>query len=258
MSWQIRRYGALEVYQSTLLNQAERVGQAFSTKGWGNLALHTQDRAADVISCRRQFLSSQGWRLSQLVAAAQVHGNAVQVVEPAMAGAGAETLATQIPATDALITQVPGVALAVFTADCLPLFFYDPQKPAVAVVHAGWRGAIGGIVERVLEKMAKHYQTRPAKLRAAIGPAICKKCFQVQRDLADIFDKADSESVVADATGYFVDLPGFITRILQKAGVAAESVSRTEVCTSCRRETFFSYRANPGTPGRMMGIIGLP
>jgi YfiH family protein len=257
MSWRRLQYeGAAGIYQAAALNQAGVV-QGFSTKDWGNLALHTGDQPEIVVKRRRQFLNSWGLSLEKLVAANQAHGVQTQVVEAGMAGAGAAELATAFPETDALITEVPGLILAVFTADCLPIFLYDPDRPAVAVVHAGWRGTLDRIVERTVMKMVKQFQTTPERLWAALGPAICGRCFQVKSDLAELFAKADSRAVQADANGYYVDLAGFNARLLACCGVAPEKITQSAPCTSCNRDTFFSYRAEGQTKGRMMGIISL-
>jgi YfiH family protein len=256
MSWRSVRQDPAVVYQADLLNRAGVV-QGFSTKGWGNLALHTDDQPELVVERRRQFLSCWGLPLSRLVAANQVHGTVVQTVTDEMAGSGAAELATALPATDALITEVPGVILAVFTADCLPVFLYDPDRPAIAVVHAGWRGTLDRIVERTLVKMAADYRTVPEHLLVAFGPAICSQCFQVQPDLAANFSKADLQAVYVDRSGYHVDLAVFNRNLLINCGVPPANMTSPAPCTACNRETFFSYRAEGRTNGRMMGMISL-
>jgi YfiH family protein len=256
MSWRSVRYSPAVVYQADLLNQGGVV-QGFSTKGWGNLALHTGDRPELVVRRRRRFLNCWGLPLSGLAAANQVHGVAVATVTSEMAGAGSTELATALPATDALITEVSGLVLAVFTADCLPVFLYDPDRPAVAVIHAGWRGTLDLILERTIVKMATVYRTVPERLRAAFGPAICSRCFQVRPDLAETFGKADPQAVSYDNAGFHVDLAGFNRRLLSGYGVASENITSPAPCTACHREKFFSYRAEGRTNGRMMGIISL-
>jgi YfiH family protein len=256
MSWRRIRQGTAALFQASVLNQPGLI-QAFSTRDWGNLALHTGDHPEIVVRRRQNFLSGWGLPLEKLVAANQVHETAVRVVTAAMAGSGARESATAVSETDALITEVPEVILAIFTADCLPVFLYDPDRPAIAVIHAGWRGAIGGIVERTVAAMIKQYRTTPERLWAAIGPAICKRCFQVQPDVAERFGKADSLAVRVEAVGAYVDLAGFAARQLVGYGVAWEKIDILAPCTACNRDTFFSYRAEGRTNGRMMGIISL-
>ncbi|HYH05049.1 MAG TPA: peptidoglycan editing factor PgeF [Bacillota bacterium] len=257
MSWQIQCYHGVEVYQALSLNDSGLI-QGFSTQNAGNLALHTGDMPEKVIERRRDFLKVFGLKLEQLVAANQVHGTTIRKVDRQLAGAGALSFATALPETDALITEIPGIVLSIFTADCLPVFLYDPDTPAIAVIHAGWRGTLGRIAEKTLERMVDEYQTTPGRLRAAIGPAICRHCFQVNQDLADEFSKDDPLAVESDSTtASYVDLPGFNARLLAKAGVAPENIDLSGACTSCQTETFFSYRAGNRTIGRMMGIISL-
>ncbi|MGD9155923.1 MAG: peptidoglycan editing factor PgeF [Bacillota bacterium] len=256
MSWRRVRQGDGDLFCATLLNQPGLI-QAFSTREWGNLALHTGDHPETVVRRRQDFLAGWGLPLEKLVAANQVHGAAVRVVTAAMAGAGAREAATALPETDALITEVPGVILAIFTADCLPVFLYDPDRPAIAVIHAGWRGAIARIVERTVAAMVKQYRTTPQRLWAAIGPAICKRCFQVRPEVARRFAKADPRAVLTDTDGVYVDLAGFTARQLAGWGVAPGQIDQEAPCTACNRDTFFSYRAEGRTGGRMMGVISL-
>lgn len=255
-NWQFRVYHGVEVYQALPLNHSGLV-QGVSTQSSGNMALHTGDLPEPVLKRRYSFLQALQLDLGQLVTANQVHGVKVQKVDRQLAGAGARSLQTALPDTDALITDEPGIVLAIFTADCVQVFLYDPDRPAVAVVHAGWRGTIARIVERTIERMIREYQTLPERILAAIGPAICKKCFQVNRDLADIFNKADCLAVNKGGDRYYVDLIGFNFRLLTKAGIAPENIFLSGACTSCQHQTFFSYRAGNQTGNRMMGIISL-
>jgi YfiH family protein len=256
MIWPAENGNGMLVYRCPELNRSG-VCQAFSTRSCGNMALHTGDRPDDVIRRRRQFLDSQGLSIRQLVVAGQVHGTRVQVVTAAMAGAGAESREDAIPQTDALITREPGIVLGIFTADCLPLFLYDPETPAIAVIHAGWRGAINRIAALTLERMEKSFGTRPGQVWAAVGPGICRSCFEVDRDLAERFREADHQAVGEINSVFHVDLAGFIAHDLAAAGMNPGRIAFSGSCTACDPKIFYSYRADGGTFGRMMGIIGL-
>ena len=156
-----------------------------------------------------------------------------------------------------MITRERGLILAIFTADCLPIFIYDPQTPAIGIVHAGWRGTIAGITKLTLAKMVQEFKTDPENCLVAIGPSICATCFKVAPDVADQFRAENPQIVMPTETGYQVDLGAFNAHLFQTGGVKPEHVFRTDLCTSCRRTEFFSYRAEGGTSGRMMGIISL-
>ena len=256
MIWPAEEWNGMTVYRCPELNRSG-VFQAFSTRSCGNMALHTGDLPDDVIRRRRQFIETQGLSLRQLVAARQVHGARVQVVDAVMAGAGAESQESAVPQTDAMVTSEPEIVLGIFTADCLPLFLYDPDTPAIAVVHAGWRGALNRIAAFTLETMVKTFGTRPGRVWAAVGPGICRNCFEVAPDLAERFRGADPQAVAKIDSIFHVDLTGFVARDLVSAGMNPGRVVFSGICTACNPETFFSYRAGGGTPGRMMGIIGL-
>jgi YfiH family protein len=256
MVWPAAKTNGMTVYRSPELNRSG-VFQAFSTRSCGNMALHTGDLPDAVIRRRRQFLDSQGLDIRRLVAAGQVHGTRVQVVSAAMAGAGAESQESAIAQTDALITSEPGIILGILTADCLPLFLYDPGTPAIAVIHAGWRGTIHRIAALTLETMVKTCGTRPGQVWAGVGPGICRDCFEVDRDLADRFRAADDQAVTEMNSVSHVDLAGFIGRDLVSAGMNPGRIIFSGICTACNPEIFYSYRAGGGTAGRMMGIIGL-
>ncbi len=248
--------GAGDFYQCLEFNN-QQIVQAVSTRNFGNQALHTGDDKQAVILRRHQFLNSFGLELKQLVAAVQTHGTVVRIVEQQDAGSGANDFATALPDTDALITCIPGLVLAIFTADCLPIFIYDSKTPAIGIVHAGWRGTIAGIVNLTLEKMMIAFGTKPADCMVALGPSIGGECFQVAPDLAECFAKLNPLVVKQSAEKYYVDLARYNQNLLQQAGVDTNKIILPSSCTSCQVTEFFSYRAEGGTAGRMMGIISL-
>jgi YfiH family protein len=221
------------------------------------MALHTGDIATNVIKNRQHFLNSMGLKLDNLVAAEQIHGNVVQVIGRKHIGAGAWSQQTAIAGTDALITRERGVILSIFTADCLPIFIYDPHTPAIGIVHAGWRGTIAQITKLTINKMAAEFKTEPGNCRVAIGPSICKSCFKVSPVVAEQFSDINPEVVVQKESSYQIDLGAFNVWLLQKIGVKPEQIITGDLCTGCRNEDFFSYRIEGGTISRMMGIIAL-
>ncbi len=256
MSWYLENKNGLKIYRCSTVNDSTIV-QAFSTRSTGNMGLHTGDIVEQVIANRRTFLKTLDLDINNLVAAGQVHGTKIRVITESQVGLGAYSIENAIPGTDALITNKRGPVLSIYTADCLPVFLYDPVTPTIGIVHAGWRGTIARIVELTVGKMVKEFNTNPAECRVALGPAIGPDCFRVNEDVAKQFRLVDPAVVYQDKSGYQVDLNVFNWKLLLKSGIRSENIDMADICTVCNREDFFSYRAEDGTIGRMMGIISL-
>lgn len=248
--------GVQIIYRCRELNDPGVI-QAFSTRSGGNMALHTGDDRQKVVERRREFLAGFDLQPDDLVAGVQTHGVNVRTITRKEAGAGAFDLETAIPDTDALITREPGVILSIYTADCLPVFFYDRATPAVGLAHAGWRGTLNGIAAKTLQEMIAVFHTDPAECRVAIGPAIGLECFNVTGEVARQFAVIAPETVHFADSIYRVDLSGFNRKLLLDMGVPGEHIIDSGLCTSCLRNDFYSYRAGGQTTERMMGIIAL-
>ena len=191
------------------------------------------------------------------------HGDGVLRVD---AGARPDAPASHVacwtngPKFDALITNLPGLALVVSTADCLPILIHDPVRGAVAAVHAGWRGTAKRIAARALAAMREAYGTDPADCRAAIGPGIRGCCFEVDAAVtggdggrpAELGDARRRRT--GPATGCWIS-PGSIGRSWRRPGFAPTGSRTSGLCTSCRNDLFFSHRAEKGRTGRMMNFI---
>jgi hypothetical protein len=191
-----------------------------------------------------------------LVPVRQTHSNLVHVAD--------RSNLTDFPQEgDGLITQEPGLFLSVLTADCMPVILVDPSKPAVAVVHAGWRGAAGGIVPHALERMTRHFATRPPECLAIIGPSIRGCCFQVGPEVAEMFMQEtgmEAGFLCEDASSpgkYKLDLPAHCRQQLIRAGIQRENVLADPPCTRCCQDLHFSHRGAHGQAGRMMALAGI-
>jgi YfiH family protein len=160
---------------------------------------------------------------------------------------------------DGLLTDDPGAMLAIQTADCLPILVADTQRRAVAAFHAGWRGTLKRIVERGVESMRAEFGSRAEHLVAAIGPGIGPCCFEVGPEVEELFaarfDYADA--IFKKGAKPRLDLVEANRRQLVSAGLNSESIFTLNLCTSCRTDLFFSYRAERGKTGRMMSVIGI-
>jgi polyphenol oxidase len=186
---------------------------------------------------------------------------------------------------DGLITATPGLWLGIQTADCLPIILVDPKRRAVGVFHAGWRGTAKRIVEKGVGEMRRHFGSRPRDLKAAIGPGIQGCCYEVGVEVREKFESqfAYAEKLfreveetdpvrekypmlflTARAPGHsilpkkiFLDLVEANRQQLLAVDVPAKSIEASPLCTNCRRDLLFSYRAEKAKTGRMMSVVGL-
>lgn len=222
-----------------------------------NLGLHVGDDSRRVIANRLLYGEALGVDLSKMVTAQQVHGTTVQYVSLREEGRGALDIDTSLPETDALVTDYPGLCLGAFFADCVPLYFYDSRNRAVGLAHAGWRGTLGHIGVLTLRKMRELFGTQPRDCSAVIGPSIGYCCYQVSESLAEKFEALfPGGQVVNRKRGQVtVDLRMANALDLFAAGMEREHVFISKLCTACRQDLFFSYRADGGTTGRMAAVI---
>ncbi len=188
---------------------------------------------------RHHFGTRQDAELpSDLATLKQIHSNLVLIAEgPGFCGAG-----------DGLVTNRPGLAVSVRTADCYPILLADARNRAVAAVHAGWRGTATHIVERTLEKMRAEFGTAPSDVHAAIGPGIGACCYEVGEEVARQFGFERRTHL---------DLASENRKQLEAAGVAPQNIEALSVCTFCDAERFFSYRREKEKAGRMTSYISL-
>ncbi len=159
-----------------------------------------------------------------------------------------------IGAGDALISDVPGVTLAVRTADCLPILMADPRHRAVAAVHAGWRGAVGEIAVATLEVMRERFGTRSEELAVAIGPGIGGCCYEVGPEVAARFAPYFPERDDLSG-GARIDLAETIRRQLRRPGGSVGQIDPSGLCTRCLAGWFHSYRRDGEAAGRMVAAI---
>jgi polyphenol oxidase len=155
---------------------------------------------------------------------------------------------------DALISNTPGVYVAVRTADCVPLLIADPQTKAVGAVHAGWKGTAQSIAARAVEEMTRLFSSRPEDLIVAIGPCICGKCYEVGPEVAHQFREWFPERPDLDRKTR-IDLAEANRRQLLQSGVKPGRIQGAGLCTLCSADRFHSHRA--GSPGRMVSSVGI-
>ncbi len=224
----------------------------FSRKLDGNMSLHHGDTGASLEN-RRTFLEAYGIDYRQLVCARQVHASGVYRAQAQDRGRGAMEYATACPETDGFITGEKNVPLAIFTADCLPVFLYAPQYPCIGLVHAGWRSTAAGIVAKTLACMREAFGVTAQQVYAGFGPAIRQCCYEVGAQFRDTFPGQVSER----QGRLFFDLVAANTAQLLEAGVRREFISDCGICTGCRCGDYFSHRRQPLPGGRMLSVMML-
>lgn len=211
-----------------------------------NTSFAVGDEPNDVAENLTRLARSFGVESSALITARQVHG--VTVLEAAGQGVLGDA--------DAVLTSTRGLLVGVRTADCLPILVEDPRSGTVAAVHAGWRGVIGEIVVRTIERLEEKGASR-SELRFALGPAIQACCFEVDGDLPEKFSSAFGEGVVRPQPGkarVHLDLSWAVARSLERAGVPSSHVDVLPHCTRCDQR-FFSHRRDQGVTGRQLSLI---
>ena len=246
-----------------------------------NLGVTSHDTHQHVEGNRQLFLRALGalnsdgsaWRLAQ---DRQIHSSIIHRIDGTP---------RHVPTGDGMITAVPGLLLAVKTADCVPVLIADVERRVVGAFHAGWRGTVSRIAEKGVGEMRRTFGSDPGDLRAAIGPCIRKCCYSVGPEVkaefdsqfsyaAELFEEVfDSKAIHVRysllflnqrAPGYgdrgpeiHLDLVSANKRQLQDAGVHGENISVVDGCTACDTKCFFSHRAEFGKTGRMMAAVGI-
>ncbi len=225
---------------------------------------------------RELFLKKLGHRSWPLITLRQIHSDLIHRVTG---------LPEQPLVGDGMITDIPELLLAVQTADCLPVIVVDRKRRAVGVFHAGWRGTVKRIVEKGVGEMRRHFGSNPRDLLAAVGPGIQKCCYEVGEEVRNRFESQfayastlfrevkESDPVrerypllflTARAPGHsnlpvkiFLDLVEANRRQLLDAGASPKNIDASAPCTACHPDLLFSFRADKGTTGRLLGVVGI-
>jgi len=285
----------VQLLHSEKLGKLAWLVHAFSTRHGGvsrayggnslNLGFTQQDSRAAVERNREIFLKelgvANGRRSWPLVSLRQIHSDVIHRVD----GVPADRMPAESLAGDGIVTDTPGLVLAVQTADCLPIILVDRKRRAVGVFHAGWRGTVTRIVEKGVGEMRKHFGSEPRDLVAAIGPGVQGCCYEVGEEVRTKFEAQfayagslfrevkESDPVrekypllflTARAPGhgelpakFFLDLVEANRRQLLDAGVLTKNIEAVGPCTACHTELLFSFRAEKGITGRMMAAAGM-
>lgn len=269
MAFYDKKVNGLTLHVSTLLKELG-VPHAFTTRYGGastdvfsslNLGLNRGDDPGKVRENYRRVCEALGVDMGKLVLSSQIHEDTVRKVTLDDAGKGLDRKINYT--ADGLATDVPGITLVTFGADCLTILLYDPVKKAIANVHAGWRGTALGIVDRAVEQMEAEYGTQPSNLVVAIGSGISKCCFETHGEVPEVMLTAlgeDASEFVVNLGGgkYKVDLKGINALRLRRKGVMVTKIDISPDCTMCSHEKYWSHRYTQGKRGSQAALISLP
>ena len=250
----------LEILTSDLLSPvrhgffSRRGGASSGIFAGLNCGLGSSDQSEAVALNRRRVAEAMEVAPEALIGVHQVHSPAVVTIDGPIQG--------DKPKADAIVTATPGLALTILTADCQPVLFSDPDANVIGAAHAGWRGALEGVLEATLDAMEK-LGARRANIRAAIGPTISQRAYEVGPEFLDDFIADDPDNTRFFANGQddrmLFDLPAFGLHRLRRAGVGQAEWTRH--CTYSDPERFYSYRrathAGEADYGRLISAIRL-
>lgn len=253
-----------------LLDETGIVENAFTTREGGvsegifeslNLSFTRGDDPDAVKENYHRIAAAFGKEVSDIVCSDQTHTTNVRRVDRTYGGCG---VIKDRPYTDVdgLVTDEPGLILATFYADCVPLYFVDPVHKAIGLSHSGWRGTVERMGQATLDKMKAEFGTDPADVYAAIGPSICQECYEVSEDVADAFAEAfagHEEEILIDKGNdkYQLDLWKANEIVMMDAGVKREHLAVTNICTCCNERLLFSHRASKGKRGNLGAFLML-
>lgn len=259
MSIITQKYGALEILTAENITAPH----CFTTRHGGvstgvmasmNLAIKLDETDENVTRNFEILGQALGFGIQDLVLTRQIHSDIVRIVNREDCNG---CLHRNYPECDALVTNTPGVALTVFTADCTPILFHDPVTGAVGAAHAGWRGTASAISAKTVQAMCREFGCKPENIRAAIGPNIGFCHFETDKDVPDAMVAAFGDEVLPfirqAGVKYYVNLKEINALILRRTGVRHIEIS--EDCTMCQPERFWSHRITGGNRGSQGAII---
>lgn len=248
-----------------LLEKTEFVTHGFTTRMGGvsegycstmNISTTRGDTPEAIEENRKRLARALGVNVEDFTYTHQTHTTNVAVVRE-------EDRGKRFMETDGMVTNVPGICLVTFYADCVPLYFVDPVHRAIGLSHSGWRGTVGRMGQVTLEKMKEVYGTRPEDVYAAIGPSICQDCYEVSGDVIEEFQKSFSKSVwpqlfyKKENGKYQLNLWKANQLVLTEAGVAEQKIAVTNLCTHCNPEILFSHRSTGVKRGNLSALLAI-
>lgn len=267
----VNKHKQVEYLTFPLLEETGLVRHLFSTRTGGvsqgifssmNLSYSRGDLKEAVDENFRRMAEIFEAGPEKIVCSKQTHTTNIRCVTEKDCGKGV-VCPTDYEDVDGLITNVPGVILSTSYADCVPLYFVDTKNRAIGLSHSGWRGTVARMGQATLNAMSDAFGTKPEHVVAAVGPSICRDCYEVSEDVALEFKKNFPASFPeflspGMAEGKFqLDLWTANVRVLKDAGILAQNIAVTDICTCCNSDYLYSHRASNGQRGALAAMMEL-
>lgn len=258
------RKGKISYFQPKQLSVNLVAG--FSTRNGGvsrppfnslNLGLGTDDQLANVEGNRATFTRAFDLSRHQLLTVKQVHGNDILLIDEENPDLS-HFLTVEV---DAIVTNLQGIMIGILTADCFPILIWHKEKKIAAAIHAGWRGAANGLIDKVIKTIDAHFDCPATELQAAIGPGIGVHNYEIDRPVRDAFRQGTgfwNEISKETKLGHWqLNIPLSCQLQLEQSGLKPQNIEIAKECTCCHPESFFSHRRDNGVTGRQIAFIQL-
>lgn len=254
-----------------ILERLDGITHAFSTRLGGvsegdvgtlNLSFSRETDREKVAENHRRLAAAAGYPVERMVFSSQTHTTNVRVVTEEDQGKG-YTARQDFDDVDGLVTNVPGIPLVTFYADCVPLLLVDPVHRAIGCSHSGWKGTVANMGKETLKVMEQEYGTDPKDVYAAIGPSICQDCYEVSSDVIVQFRRAYPEELwpllfyPTSEEKYQLNLWEACRQNFLAAGMLLEHIAMPDICTCCNPGFLFSHRASHGKRGNLAAVLML-
>lgn len=255
----------------SMLADTDLVRHGFSTRLGGvskgcfssmDLSFVRGDEEEAVRENFRRIGASMGVSCEDMVFSQQTHTTNVRVVTEQDRGMGM-TRPLEYSDVDGLVTNVPGLCLVTFYADCVPLYILDPVQKVIGLSHSGWRGTVGKIGKKTVEMMTKEYGSDPKDILVAVGPSICQDCYEVSEDVIQQFQQNfdpiywDRIFYQKDNGKYQLNLWAANACVFQESGILKEHMAVTNVCTHCNSDVLYSHRTMGNDRGSLAAFLAL-
>ncbi len=253
------------------LSKLSYIKHGFSTKLGGvskghlatmNLSFSRGDQQENVLTNFKRICSSIGIQSEGLVFSDQIHDTKITRVTEEDMGKGIY-IENDLRGIDALITNVAGLSLVTFYADCVPLYFVDQRQKAIGLSHSGWRGTVKNIAGKTIEAMKVEFNSNPKDIIGVIGPSICRDCYEVSDDVAkevrNTYTKDAIKNILEEKEDgkYQLDLWLANRYNMLEAGIKMENISISSICTCCNSNLLYSHRATNGKRGNLAAFLSL-